>query len=225
MSDVELPEAAFVASPDERRERPFGPQSGASFRLVSIGSMAQRYKGHDLVISALRDCRSAGLDVELVIVGDGRERAELARHAERLGVQRWVTFRGQLPAGAAVRRELDDAHLFVMASRVEGLPRALVEAMARALPCIGTQVGGIPELLPPEALVPTEDAAALAARIRELAADDGRRREWSRRSWETARTYREAELQPTREAFFRAVAEAARTERPHSGAEPAEEDR
>jgi glycosyltransferase involved in cell wall biosynthesis len=214
VSDVELPEAAFVPSPDARRERPFGPPPASSFRLLSIGSMAQRYKGHDLAITALQACRGAGLEVELVVVGDGRERGELERLAARLGVGPHVKFRGQLPAGDAVRRELDDAHLFVMASRVEGLPRALVEAMARALPCVGTAVGGIPELLPAEALVPAEDAAALARLIRELHGDGQRRREGSRRSWETARAYREAALRPQREAFYRAVAEGARAEDP-----------
>jgi glycosyltransferase involved in cell wall biosynthesis len=207
-SDVELPEVAFVPTA-ERCERPVGPSS--PFRLISVGSMAQRYKGHDLVISALRSCRDAGLDVELVIIGEGKERSELERQADRLGVRGHVAFRGQLPAGEAVRRELDDAHLFVMASRVEGLPRALVEAMARALPAVGTAIGGIPELLPPDALVPTEDAAALASRIRALYGDAALRRAWSRRSLETARAYHEAALQPQREAFYRAVAAAART--------------
>jgi glycosyltransferase involved in cell wall biosynthesis len=207
VSDVELPEAAFVPSPEARTERPLAP--GSPFRLLAIGSMAQRYKGHDLVIRALRTCRDAGIDVELVIVGDGRERTELERLTVKLGVKPHVTFRGQLPSGEAVRRELDQAHVFVMASRVEGLPRALVEAMARALPCVGTSIGGIPELLPPEALVPTESAGALAAILRQLHRDAALRLRWGRRNWEEARTYREAALQPQREAFYRAVAAAA----------------
>jgi glycosyltransferase involved in cell wall biosynthesis len=219
VSDVDLPDAAFVETPGARRE-PAG-----RFRLLSVGSMAQRYKGHDLVITALHSCRGAGLEMELVIVGDGRERAELERLAARLGVAAHVAFLGQLPSGEAVRQELDRAHLFVMASRVEGLPRALVEAMARALPCVGTEVGGIPELLSPEALVPAEDAAALAARIRRLHGDEPLRRSWGRRSWETARTYREAALQPQREAFYRAVVAAALSERPPSIQTPAEDDR
>jgi glycosyltransferase involved in cell wall biosynthesis len=202
-SDVDLPDAAFVEPPAARRE-PDG-----RFRLLSVGSMAQRYKGHDLVITALHACRRAGLELELVIVGDGKERPALERLAARLGVRALVTFRGQLPSGEAVRRELDGAHLFVMASRVEGLPRALVEAMARALPCVGTAVGGIPELLPPDALVPTEDAAALAGRIARLHEDGALRRSLGLRSWEAARAYREAALQPLREAFYRAVAAAA----------------
>jgi glycosyltransferase involved in cell wall biosynthesis len=215
-SDVELAEEAFAADPGARRERPWGPAPDGGvgervpFRLIAVGSMAQPYKGHDLAVRAVRLCRDAGLDVELVIVGDGRLRPELERLTMRLGLRAHVTFRGQLPAGEAVRRELDDAHLFVMPSRVEGLPRALVEAMARALPAVGTAVGGIPELLAPEALVPTEDVAALADRISRLFRDAGLRARLGRQGWATAREYREEALRPRREAFHRAVADAAR---------------
>ena len=79
-----------------------------------------------------------------------------------------MTFLGQLPAGEMVRAQLDKADLFILPSKTEGLPRALVEAMARALPCIGTTVGGIPELLPSEDLVPPGDVKALAETIEDV---------------------------------------------------------
>lgn len=74
--------------------------------------------------------------------------------AGRLGVADRVTFVGTVPAGAAVRAHLDAADLVVVPSRTEGLPRALIEAMARGLPAVGTTVGGIPELLADVDLVP-----------------------------------------------------------------------
>src|SRR5439155_26719861 len=106
---------------------------------------------------AVAECRQAGLDVTLDIVGDGRFRPELDRLAAELGIREQVCFRGQLPAGEPVRARLDAADLFVLPSRSEGLPRAMVEAMARALPCIGSNVGGILELLAPEDLAPAGD--------------------------------------------------------------------
>ena len=57
-----------------------------------------------------------------------------------------MTFAGSLPR-AEVFRRIDACDLFVMPSRTEGLPRALVEAMARAAPAIGSRVGGIADLL------------------------------------------------------------------------------
>lgn len=203
-SNVEMAEEAFAPAPTTSRPRV------PPLRLISIGSMSHRYKGHDLAISALHICRRNGLDVELAVVGDGRERPALEGLASALGVSNHVTFCGHLPSGDAVRRELDNADLFVTASRVEGLPRALIEAMGRGLPCIGTEVGGIPELLGPEALVPSDDAPALAARISEVCQDEDRRLLMAQRNWATAREYREVVLKPRRHAFYSAVASATR---------------
>ncbi len=67
--------------------------------------------------------------------------------------------------------ELDSADLFVSPSRQEGVPRAMIEAMARGLPCIGSSVGGTPETLPQEFLVPPNDRPRLAAEIMRVAAN------------------------------------------------------
>ena len=102
-----------------------------------------------------------GLDVRLTLIGDGKFREPLESLAGELHVAERVTWLGQLPAGEAIRRELDEADLFVLPSRTEGLPRAVVEAMARGLPCIASRVGGIPELLADENLIAAGDVAAL----------------------------------------------------------------
>jgi glycosyltransferase involved in cell wall biosynthesis len=200
ISDVELPGAAFAPSP-----RPARPAGGAAVTLLTVGSLAQLYKGPDVLIDATADCVRGGLDVRTVLVGDGRYRAELEARARDRGLQDRVTFLGQVPAGDAVRAVLDSADLFVLPSRTEGLPRALVEAMARAMPCVGSDVGGIPELLPPQDLVPPGDAAALAARLREFVADPARMASASARNLEAAREYREEVLNERRRAFYRAV--------------------
>jgi glycosyltransferase involved in cell wall biosynthesis len=177
--------------------------SNRELRLVTITSLEQRYKGVDHLISAIAICLRAGLDVRLTVIGDGKYRSDLQRHAETLGLRGRVTFLGQLPAGDAVRRELDRSDIFVLASLTEGLPRAMVEAMARALPCIGTVVGGIPELLAPEDLAPPGDAVALAAKIIEVARDRDRMARMSSRNRLTARDYSDPVLREHRLAFYR----------------------
>jgi glycosyltransferase involved in cell wall biosynthesis len=159
-SSIELRPDAIVRSP---RVSPTAPL--ARVALVTVGSLEQRYKGTDTLIDAVAMCRSYGLDVRLTIVGDGRLRGVFEQHAVRHGVSDVVHFAGHLPAGSAVRAELDRADLFVLPSRTEGLPRAMIEAMARGLPCIGTRIGGIPELIPDAVLVPPGDAVALAKKI------------------------------------------------------------
>jgi glycosyltransferase involved in cell wall biosynthesis len=106
-----------------------------------------------------------------------------------------------------VRAELDAADLFALPSRQEGLPRAMVEAMARGLPCLGSTVGGIPELLPAEDMVPPGDARALARKIREMVTAPGRMALMSARNLEKARGYREEALAGRRQAFYRHVRE------------------
>jgi glycosyltransferase involved in cell wall biosynthesis len=142
-----------------------------------------------------------------VLVGDGKHRPELEARAAAHGLAGRVSFRGQLTVGGPVRAQLDAADLFVLPSYQEGLPRAMVEAMARALPCLGSTVGGIPELLPEEDLVPPGRADALAAKIREVAADPPRLARMSARNLAKAAEYRADILHERRRAFYRCVRE------------------
>ncbi len=199
-SSVDLPPEALVATARtfERKD---------SFRLITVGTLDQLYKGIDVLINALSIIKRA-LNFQLIIVGDGTYREYLENLCVKKGIRERVQFAGRLPAGEPVRRQLDQADLFVLPSRQEGLPRAMIEAMARALPCIGTTVGGIPELLPPEDLVPPNDARALAARIQEVLSDPERMGRMSARNLAKAWEYREEVLREKRQAFYRYVREA-----------------
>jgi len=201
VSDVEVSEASF--RPGLCRV----PDRNGPIRLLYVGTLAQMYKAPDVLLEAVAKCVRGGLDLELVLVGDGRFRAGLERRAARLGLGQRVLFRGQLTTGRGVRDELDQADLFVLPSRQEGLPRAMVEAMARALPCIGSTVGGIPELLAPEDLVPPGNARALAAKIREVVTDPNRMQRMSERNLDRAKDFRESLLCQRRLAFYRFVQE------------------
>ena len=172
-------------------------------RLVVVGSLAQPYKGVDVLLRAATGCIAAGRPVEVVVVGDGRYRPELEHLSSELGLHGRVTFTGNVPAGAAVRTVLDAADLFVLPSRTEGLPRAVIEAMARALPCVASDVGGIPELLPSEDLVPPGDVAALTSTLLAVLADPGRLAAMSARNLEKAREFHHDVLSAKRCGFYR----------------------
>ena len=132
-------------------------------------------------------------------------------HGERmirlLGIEDCVDLLGDVSPRSAVVRELDEADMHVLTSRQEGLPRALIEAMGRGLPCIGSAVGGIPELLPSEDLVPPNDAAALANKIIEILADPQRMTHMSARNLEVAAEYRADVLVPRRRQFYQRLRE------------------
>lgn len=178
-----------------------------AWKLVTVSSLAQIYKAVDVQIDAIAELRRQGLDVQLTVIGDGKHRRELEQRAAALGLKDDVHFRGQLPSGAPIRAQLDDADLFLLPSRAEGLPRAMVEAMARALPCIGSRVGGIPELLPVDDLVPAGDLPALAQKIRDIITEPCRMQRMSEQNLERARDFQEDTLRERRVAFFRFVRE------------------
>lgn len=137
-------------------------------QLIAVGTQDQMYKGHDDLIRAVALLKGDLPNLRLTLVGGGRYHSALRECAEEHGVATRVRFAGRVNDRALLRRYLDDADVFVQPSLTEGLPRALVEAMARGLPAIGTRVGGIPELLPEEFLVAPGDPVGLAARIRSL---------------------------------------------------------
>jgi glycosyltransferase involved in cell wall biosynthesis len=173
-----------------------------------VASLAQLYKGPDVLLRSVASCVRRGLDITLSLVGDGKHRSGLQRLARQLGVEGRVNFAGELPAGEAIRDQMDRADLFVLPSRTEGLPRALIEAMARGLPCVGSNVGGIPEILPPEDLVPPGDPDALADKIREVLGEPGRMARMSARNLAKALEYREETQCAARLAFYEGIREA-----------------
>jgi glycosyltransferase involved in cell wall biosynthesis len=131
--------------------------------VIAIGRLVP-VKGFDVLLRAWADVPSA----RLLIVGDGPERAVLEAQARHLGVSSRVTFAGFRPD---VRALLATADLMVIASRREGLPLVLVEALQARRPVVSTAVGGMLGFLPPETLVPAENPVALAVTVNTALAD------------------------------------------------------
>lgn len=216
ISDVELPEAAFtttyssvelISSQILQSERVGGTGTGHT-TLIFVGSLAQLYKAPDVLLQAIAKAVENGCDLSLKMVGDGRYSRMLQEMAEQLGIGQRCTFLGALPAGDAVQAALDSADIFILPSRVEGLPRAMIEAMARGLPCIGTRIGGIPELLPSEDLAEPGDVAGLAKLIQDVVSNPERRRRMSSRNLSESRKYANEVLHDRRVAFYRYVEQA-----------------
>ncbi len=198
-SSIELPQAQVVNTLPP-------PRAGRELRLLFIGSLAQRYKGLHVLLEALRRCREQGWHFSLDVLGDGRFRPELVQQAEALGLEAQVHFHGMVAARAGVIGYLDRADLFVLPSLTEGLPRVVIEAMARGIPCVATRVGGIPELLAEEDMVPPNDAAALAGRIMALAQCPDLRTRQARRNLVTVQDYLDSVLARRRTGFYQRIA-------------------
>ena len=174
-------------------------------RMVFVGTLEALYKGQEYLLKALRRMLDTGLDIELEVIGDGRFRPSLEALAHDLGLGERVRFSGKITERREVFEKLRSSHLFLLPSLAEGLPRALIEAMALGLPCIATSVGGIPELLPKEDLVPPADANRLAEKIIEVLQNPERMHRMSERNRGTAQQYRTEALRKQRIRFYEDV--------------------
>lgn len=140
------------------------PDKIIKLKILSIGSLEQLYKSPDLVLNALSILKKEGLVFEFTWLGEGKFRSEMVSLATELGLENEVAFKGNV-SKKEVFKNLVDSDLYVHVSRTEGLPRALIEAMAQGLPCIGTDVGGIPELLDRECIIDKNNIDSLVNKI------------------------------------------------------------
>jgi glycosyltransferase involved in cell wall biosynthesis len=133
-----------------------------------VASRLAPEKGIDTAIKA-----AALADIPLRVAGEGPVSADLVELANLIGGH--VDFIGRQDR-AGMERELAGAAMVVMPSRYhEFAPYSALEAMAAGVPVVASQLGGLPELIGPERCVPPNDPHALAARMRNLWTDPGRR--------------------------------------------------
>ncbi|MHB1699750.1 MAG: glycosyltransferase [Acidobacteriaceae bacterium] len=157
--------------PEALLPRPTAPPRAIP-ELVCTGRLVAE-KGHRILLDALLLLRQQGISLHATFVGDGPERPALESFIAEHSLGDSVTLLGALPHSAALER-VRDADIFALASFAEGVPVALMEAMAFEVPCVSTTVAGIPELIRSGVdgiLVPPANAAALAEALSRLAAD------------------------------------------------------
>jgi glycosyltransferase involved in cell wall biosynthesis len=147
--------------------------------LLFVGSLIER-KGVKYLIQAMPHVGRAFPAYRLIVVGEGPQRNELSQLAEALGVGDHVTFTGaQSPA--EIQMWMRRASLFVLPSVEEGLGVVVLEALASGLPCLASEIGGIPDLITPEVgkLIPPANVEALGEAIVSLLGAPDR---WARMS-------------------------------------------
>lgn len=167
--------SAEVIAPDAAR--------GGAFRVLCAANLVRK-KGHRDLLAGLAAVRARGLDVRCTLAGDGELRSELERAAQALNLGDAVVFRGHVGHDALldeIRAGRYDAmaltSLELPGGVMEGIPVALMEAMALGLPVITTATGSITELVDDGCgrVVPQGDIDAIADALAQLAGDDALR--------------------------------------------------
>jgi glycosyltransferase involved in cell wall biosynthesis len=150
LSEVEHARDNFASAPKEK------------FRVGFIGQMISRKNIQDLldVFATVHAQRS---DVELVMLGDGDERAQLEEYAKTLSCAPDIHFLGYRDDRLAYLKSFD---IFAMTSTLEGIPRCLMEACAMGTPVVSYDIDGVDQLITHNEtglLAPLKDKAALSA--------------------------------------------------------------
>jgi glycosyltransferase involved in cell wall biosynthesis len=134
-------------------------------KLIGIVARLQQVKGHRFFIEAAAGALRGGADAHFVLVGNGPLRGEIEKQIADVGITARVHLLGDRSDVASLIPALD---LLALTSLHEGLPNAVMEAMAAGVPVVATAVGGVKELISDGEtgyLAPPADSAALAARI------------------------------------------------------------
>lgn len=195
---------AAPATPERRmklrQQLGIGPDD---FAVVSVGRLVA-VKAHRDALLALRALRAGGSQMRLFLIGDGPLRRQLELDFGDLAATQAAVFLGDCADVPALLPAFD---AFVLPSDNEGLPNALLEAMAAGLPCVASAVGGIPEVLNETngILVPAGNPELLAQQLLTLEKSTDQRAILGRCAAETARRRfgMKQMLTATQEMYFR----------------------
>lgn len=160
-----------------------------------------KYKGQEYVIKALGILKQKGnIEFEYQLAGNG-DNSYLKRVAIEAGVEDQVILLGGVPH-EKIFSWLDSIDVYIQPSFQEGLPRALIEAQSRALPCFGSSTGGIPELLHNDCVFSTKEnmASAIATKLETLTKT--KESEYAKFDFDKAKCYDRKQLDKKRTDFY-----------------------
>lgn len=197
-SNVDLDFAPFKLKKNEPGQK--------KFKIGMVGNYANNLKGLDIAFKALAQLRAVAPDMSFTfhILGNG-DRDKWLKIAENLGVGEYIKFEEALSDRQQVGRFLDGLDLYIQPSRHEGLPRAMIEAMSCALPVIGANVGGMPELLENGFMHRRGDHRLLARQILMFLQNADLRAKEGARNYERSKLYSPDILKQRRDGFYRQI--------------------
>jgi len=194
-SNVQLPKAAF-----EQKHQ--STPSKTTYKIGLIGTLKNRLKGVTVAIEAIHLLKQRGFDqVTLHILGPG-DPTPYHNMIKDKGLENIVILDGIRESGDAVWQWLRTLDLYIQPSFQEGVPRATIEAMAQNLPVIGSNAGGLPELIDRDWIVKRGDAPALANAIEAILSNHAAMTAQGEKNFKTAHHYSHQTLSAIRNDFW-----------------------
>lgn len=176
-------------------------------KVLLIGTASAidvKYKGQAYVMKAMSILKKEGYRFVYQITGPG-DKSYLEGMAKKYGVEDDIQFMGVMPH-EKVFEWMDSLDLYIQPSDQEGLPRALIEAMSRACPAIGSSTAGIPELLSKEVVFTRKKVSDLVKVLRKMVNKELRKKQ-ALQNYKTALSYQREIIYARRNEFFDKVLE------------------
>ena len=167
--------------------------------LGTIGGVGVKYKGHKYVIDVMKRLKDRGINNYIYEIVGGGDNSYLKKYAYDNGLQDEVKFVGQL-SHDKVFLWLQNIDIYIQPSLQEGLPRSIIEAMSLSVPCIGSDAGGIPELLDDKMIFRKKKVSELENIL--LSLDKSKLCEQAARNYENSKQYSFSYLNNKREMFY-----------------------
>lgn len=168
--------------------------------LGTAAAIDVRYKGQEYVIKAIGDLVKEGYDIEYFLAGANRLNSTyLSDLAKRMKIEDRVHFVGSLDS-LQILSFYDSLDIYVQPSKQEGLPRAVIEAMSRGLPIIGSNIAGLPELLQNENLFKKGSVESIKVTLKRMINADTSK--YAKENFNKAKNYQIEDLTNRRNAFY-----------------------
>lgn len=185
---------------EKRKNKIKKKKSNNKIIIGTIGAVNVKYKGQEYVIKAIKALKNKGYNIEYQVVGSGSNEY-LQKITEKNNVNENVKFIGSLPH-EEIFNWLDDIDIYIQPSKVEGLARALIEAMSRACPCIASNAGGNPELINAKYIFKKKNVKDLQRKIELILNSDEQLKE-AESNFETSKNYTKDRLYKIRNDFYK----------------------
>lgn len=172
-------------------------------KIIHVSNVIGNYvKGHKELIEAARKLILEDYDIEITFVGDGDYIELFEKLCKEYKIEDRVKFIGKISDKYELRSKLLESDIFIFPSHAEGLPRVLIEAMAVGLPCISTNINGIPELIENEWLVRVGEVDEIVEKFKEIFASQTVFNKVRNNNYKKALEYSEDVLQARRKDFY-----------------------
>ena len=168
------------------------------FSLMTTAGVNVRAKGHRFVIEAMSILKKEGIIIDYYLAGGG-DQSYLKSIVKKYDMNEHVHVLGELPM-TEVYKKLDSIDIYIQPSLQEGLPRAVIEAMSRGCPCLGSNTAGTPELIDPDCVFKRGSSKAIVRAINQIRKKD--LSVYVNNNYNHSKLYLENELDMRRNKYF-----------------------